>query len=183
MPCTLKQPTVLAHGHLPDDIEKLIGFILHGVAHMLDDGHQVPMTYFALPKKRDDVIIIDTRQLAPDLDAIEEAVMEVVEEHKPGVLACLSEAWKLPDDKKADYLNGITPYKTIDQHPDKYDVLLITVETTDGVWMMDCQIGIEGDKRVLPDTITFDKVPDDKEPHPGFLRALVQGVPDGVMVH
>jgi hypothetical protein len=183
MACTLPIPTVLAHGRLPDDIEKLIGFILHGVSHMLDDGVSVPMTYFGLPDDPSKVVVMDTRNMGDNILQISQEVRGQVQEHQLTRIACLSEAWKLPEDKKQDFIDGISPYKHIADHPDKFDILLITVETQEGIWMMDCPIHQHGDKRRLPESITFDLVPPTMEPHPQFLRMLDTRVPAGAYLH
>lgn len=179
MACTLKQPSILAEGHISDDIEKLIGFILHGVTHMLHDNDSIMETY--LVTSNENINIIDPRGLPKEL--VKDAVTLYATQNDGDLIAYLSEAWMLPDHMHEAQQNGTSGYATIEDHPDKFEVLLITIESAEGVWLIHTPFEYTNGKRSLPETIKVELMEFPMLPYPDFNNLLPVKVPAGVSLH
>lgn len=172
--CELTQPNIVAEGHLPDDIEKLIGFILHGVVHALDDEIDIPTTYFA--EANNQLSVIDPQGL-PKPEMVKEAVAAFINSMPTTMVGYVTEAWSLPASVE------ITDFTSIKTHPAKEAALLVTIETFDGVWMSKTPFIEVNGKKQLPESVMFRKVPDGYVPYPQFVSMLTPQVPAGTVLH
>jgi hypothetical protein len=68
---------------------------------------------------------------------------------------CISEAWTLPPEARKAHVEKTDGYENISDHPDRYDILMVSVEALTGDWMAEVRLVGEGADRTLPDTIEF----------------------------
>lgn len=176
--CSLPQPEVIIKGNAPDDMQKLVTFILHGVTHIFDGDMELQPAFFGTYDYGNRMAVIDPRGVP--YDELGNTLKEVIAEKGIEMIGCLSEAWKLPEDKLEDFFRS---GGDIEDHPDKYDIVVVSVETPQGVWLADARIDTVKGKRTLPAKITFDRVPDGKIPHPGFISVMVPQPPVGAYLH
>lgn len=125
----------------PANLDWLIGGLVDQVRQNLErDGHLAPVVFVIRTDKREIDVVSGSMGSTKEKDYIAEAVRQRARRMQADAICLVTEAWSLPPEDAPHAQKICEQYGSLSSYPGRIEIVAISIETTDGVWMAQAPI-------------------------------------------
>lgn len=176
--CNIKDPVIEANGDMPEVLVNVIGTVMHHVMHFFEEFNFTP-AFFGFEGGEKGVGIVPAHDIpGNELGGI---IRQVLKDEDASTFVLVSEGYTIKDEDRADYQANRNKYGSVKNYPGSFQCMLVVAQSPEGSWEYNLPF-VDGEKRVLPDTLTF-SLKADKDQSMRHIIPEIVGIPAGAVLH